>query len=576
MGNSDSSEQGPGPQKIALPNQSGSKPPENIEGKDRPTWLLPTALIACLVIGLALIFLLKPSDKTEPEEAAIEEVAEVEAPSTSVTEPPSERSFQILTPEELKRLQEEAKAAVAAQANRDRELPFQRVLFGKAASQLAEGDTAMSANNFVDAQISFEDTLTTVNNLIESYEIADQIAVTQANIKVAQNTLAEKGASLLQSETYQSLLTAISESDTKLTEGNFREAFTQLQVTEQSLNELIAEGEKQFQAALQAGLKALNSGDGETAKRHLNTAQALRPNDTFIARQLERAAVIDQVYVHFNQGIAFEQRGLDASARVEYQKALDLDPDSVNINTRLQAINQRLNKELFEKAMTDGLKALTDSNGDAAVAFLEQATALSPSDEKARSALAEAREMQRRQRVDRLIKTGQQALANAQWATAENAFQEALDYEPSSETAQRGLAQAKEQIAREAQLKQLLREAETFERNGEFEKALIILREGRQVADPAGAVSQKIALLEGILEQQSSPQKVTILSDGNTDIEIYKVGKFNPATQLDLDLRPGEYTVIGSRLMYRDVRYTLKVEVGEQPSPLKVICQERL
>ncbi len=175
-----------------------------------------------------------------------------------------------------------------------------------------------------------------------------------------------------------------------------------------------------------------------------------------------------------------------------------------------------------------------------------------------------------------MITSGQQALTNFQWEAARKAFQEALDYEPSSELAQRGLAQAKEQIAREEQLKQLLREAETFEKNGEFEKALIILREGRQVADPAGAVSQKIALLEGILEQQSRPQKVTIHSDGYTDIEIYKVGKFKPATEFDLDLRPGEYTVIGSRLMYRDVRYTLKVEVGEQPEPLKVICQEKL
>ena len=577
MGDSDSSDQGPGPQKIALPNHEKPTPPSKKGGKEKPAWLLPVGLVVFLIIGLVLIFALKPGDdKVTKTPSATEDVTDAEAILANSSDSQPIRTLKVLTPEELKKLQEEAKAAVAAQANQERTHAFQRILFGKAASQLADADAAMSANRFENAQIGYEDTLTTINNLTESYEAADQIASVQEGIQLAQNTLAEKGASLQETDRYQMLLSNISDAEAQLNNGDFKEALSQLQAVEQSMKELITEGEQTFQTALQEGLKALNSGDGETAKKYLSIAKGLRPNDAFIARQLERAEVIEQVFVHFNQGIAFEQQGLDASARVEYQKALELDPDSVNINTRLQNINQRLNEDLFKTALSDGLKALTDGNGDAAVEFLGKATSLNPSDEQARSALTEARELQRRQNVERLITTGQQALKNAQWEIAHEAFQEALDYEPSSEAAQQGLAQAKEQIAREEQLKQLLREAETFERNGEFEKALIILREGRQVADPAGAVSQKIAFLEGILEEQSNPQKVTILSDGNTDIEIYKVGKFKPATQFDLDLRPGEYTVIGSRLMYRDVRYTLKVEIGEQPKPLKVICQDKL
>jgi len=171
---------------------------------------------------------------------------------------------------------------------------------------------------------------------------------------------------------------------------------------------------------------------------------------------------------------------------------------------------------------------------------------------------------------------GQKALKNQEWIVAKSAFQEALDYEPTSQQAQDGLATAEEQIAREERLKQFLLEAETFERNGEFEKALIVLREGRQVADPSGVVSDKIQLLESILEEQSKPQIVKIISDSMTEIEVYKVGKFEPSQELNLKLRPGEYTIVGSRLMYRDVRYSLVVKVGEAPDPIEVICQEKL
>jgi hypothetical protein len=578
MENSSSSDGGSGPQKISLPNRSEPAPPSKQGGgKKKPAWLLPVSLLLFLIIGFVLIFALKPGeDKPTELQEASEEVSKTEELSPSTPQSESKRNFQVLTPEELQELQKKAKAAVSNQANQNRSHAFQRVLFGKAASQLTDADSAMAANNFHDAQIGYEDTVETINTLVESYEVAGEISQVKSEIESSQNTLSQKAASLLKTNIYESVLNRVEEADARLNEGKFKEALAQLQVVKQSLNELIEDGEKQFQAVLQAGLKALNSGDGEAAKEHLILAQALRPNDSFIARQLERAEVINQVFTHYKQGLDFEQQGLYASARVEYQKALDLDPDSVNINARLQDLNQNLNPELFEKALAEGLKALTNGNGDAAVELLGKATAIMPADEQARSALVEARELQRRQNVERLISTGQQALENSQWEPARIAFQEALDYEPSSQDSQRGLAEANEQIAREEQLKQLLHEAEIFERNGEFDKALIVLREGHQLADPAGVVSEKIGLLEGILEEQSKPQTVKIISDGQTDIEIHKVGKFNPARQLELDLRPGEYTIIGSRLMYRDVRYTLNIEVGEQTESLEVICRDKL
>ena len=179
-------------------------------------------------------------------------------------------------------------------------------------------------------------------------------------------------------------------------------------------------------------------------------------------------------------------------ARVEYRKALDLDPDSVNINSRLQAINQDLNREIFASTVRDGMAALAAGNGDSAVELLEKATALMPGDIEVRNALKDARELQRRQRVERLVATGERELENRAWLAARDAFDEALDYEPASQAAQDGLSRAQAQIELEAQLKVILLEAESFERNGELEKALIVLREGRQIADPLGAITEKI------------------------------------------------------------------------------------
>ena len=481
-----------------------------------------------------------------------------------------------LDPESLADLREQANQALLDQAGADHTHDFQRNLFGKAAFLVDEANASMDQESFRAAQEGYEQALATIETLEESYLRAEEISGLISSIENLDTRLRSQAASLWETEASTMVQSGLLEADTHLKNGEIQIALSRLGEIEANLRSLMEQGEKHFQESLRAGLDALNSGDGDRAKEWLMTAQALRPDDPFVAQQLNRAETIDQVFAHFEQGRSYEDQGLYSLARVEYGKALDLDPDSVNINSRLQAINQELNREIFETTARDGMAALAAGNGDSAVELLEKATALMPGDIQTRNALQDARELQRRQRVDRLVATGERELENRAWLAAQNAFEEALDYEPSSQAAQEGLSRAQAKIELEAQIKVILLEAESFERNGELEKALIVLREGRQIADPLGAITEKINFLEEILAEQSKPQKVTILSDNLTNIQIYHVGNFEPTHQLNLELRPGEYTVVGSRLMYRDVRHTLWVEVGESPKPLEVICTEKL
>ena len=57
---------------------------------------------------------------------------------------------------------------------------------------------------------------------------------------------------------------------------------------------------------------------------------------------------------------------------------------------------------------------------------------------------------------------------------------------------------------------------------------------------------------------------------------VYKVGELGTFTRRELALRPGTYTVVGSRVGYRDVRRKLVVELGREHEPLVVRCQEKV
>jgi hypothetical protein len=67
---------------------------------------------------------------------------------------------------------------------------------------------------------------------------------------------------------------------------------------------------------------------------------------------------------------------------------------------------------------------------------------------------------------------------------------------------------------------------------------------------------------------------VVLQSDGLTQVSIYHVGRLGQFTSQTLELRPGTYTVVGSRPGYRDVRQTLTVKPGSNQITLDIRCEE--
>ena len=57
---------------------------------------------------------------------------------------------------------------------------------------------------------------------------------------------------------------------------------------------------------------------------------------------------------------------------------------------------------------------------------------------------------------------------------------------------------------------------------------------------------------------------------------MYKVGRLGRLETHDLHLRPGPYTVVGTRDGYRDVRLNVTVHPGATPPVVLVVCKEEI
>ena len=64
------------------------------------------------------------------------------------------------------------------------------------------------------------------------------------------------------------------------------------------------------------------------------------------------------------------------------------------------------------------------------------------------------------------------------------------------------------------------------------------------------------------------------MSDNLTQVTIPSVGRFGSFARRDIELKPGHYTVIGTREGYREVRRDITVIPGEEYVTVNVTCSE--
>ena len=77
-----------------------------------------------------------------------------------------------------------------------------------------------------------------------------------------------------------------------------------------------------------------------------------------------------------------------------------------------------------------------------------------------------------------------------------------------------------------------------------------------------------------LLALANTPIAVTLLSDMETEVILYKVARLGRFQEHRLELRPGKYTAVGQRLGYRDVRQEFTVSHESGVAPVTVACTE--
>ena len=325
---------------------------------------------------------------------------------------------------------------------------------------------------------------------------------------------------------------------------------------------------------LEKGELALTQAEKDTAIVHFELAKAIEPKNAQAINGLKRAETIKELYALLEQGGRLEAANRFVDANSAYHKATILDPLSAEAKSALDRVSSRLAENEFTRLINKGYTALKSRQyGDARTAF-NAAQKIVPNSEKPKQGIAAIEQAIREEKLIALKMEARHFEDTQGWGNAVKTYQQMLVLSSNSSIAQQGLARSQKRETFLARLDEHINNKLRLGSEKVANEANQLLQEVSSANSPGSKIEQRAVTLKELILLAMQPVSITLQSDNQTDIAIFKVGKFGKFEQREVGLKIGKYTIVGSRSGFRDVRKVLTVTSDMTNKTIQVRCDE--
>ncbi len=338
--------------------------------------------------------------------------------------------------------------------------------------------------------------------------------------------------------------------------------------------ELLGRSEQLFEEFVADGYAALEAADWMTARELFAAALAIEPEDSRARTGAERAQSLPEVLELMRAAADADARGELPQAIELYRAALDMDSAWKPAREALTDATSRLAQFEFDTQLDEAYAALGAGRFQDALDGFDAALAMRPNSQAAADGRFQAEEGLRLGQI-RLAQVRALAFERRElWAEAIDQYEAALATDPTLEYAIDGLERSRARRDLELKVLNLLENPRLLFDDSVLAEASV-LREQAATVQPRGAqIDDQLARLDALLDAATREYPVALVSDGLTNITVYRLGTIGTFVSTEVSLRPGNYTAIGSRNGFRDVRRSFTVLPGRDPGPIEIICTE--
>ena len=349
--------------------------------------------------------------------------------------------------------------------------------------------------------------------------------------------------------------------------GRYEEALAALQALQEGIPEELA-------GQLQLARQAIEDGEQASANTALELAGKIEPNSSELATLRQRAAALPQLLPLLEQAVAAEQNGDLASTEQLLKQAAAVDPQHLRTRDELLRVTAAYKEQRFNDAMSEGYTALDEGRFTAARTAFRTAQQLQGESSEASSALQEVETAATASQLANLKQRGSNYEQGEKWQEAVTAYEQAQKVDSNVLFASEGLQRSRARARLDKQFRTTLEQPARLSDVAVAEATEQLLQQAQQIKPRGPVLEQQINRLGLLLRQANTTVAVTLRSDQETDVMVYKVARLGRFQQHELTLRPGTYTAVGTRNGYRDVRHNFTVKYDSGPATVTIACTE--
>ena len=327
-------------------------------------------------------------------------------------------------------------------------------------------------------------------------------------------------------------------------------------------------------AQLAAGERALGAGQQELAAQAFDLAARIDPQDERAALGQTRARRLSGVLPLLADAENAQAAHQYSRAAQDYTQALTLDPKNGQARTGLARASAALGDDSYARAAGEGFAALGAGRVEEARAAFTRARSMRPNGSEALEGLQRVNATSGEQGFSALRARGEGLEAQERWDEALQLYTSALRQDRSLVFAQEGKARAAMRMELGDSLQALIDRPDRLPSPQVRDEAVALLQSAQEQPSPGPSLRMQIARLSALLPEFDKPVPLSLVSDSLTRVAIPGVGAFGTFARRDIELKPGHYTVIGTRDGYRDVRRDITVSPGQQTQTVNVSCSE--
>ncbi len=372
---------------------------------------------------------------------------------------------------------------------------------------------------------------------------------------------------------------AISISDRALSsmeKGDFNAAVSDFLEASNILLTLIGDKAHILEQALTSGQAALEQGHSQKATARFNQALAIDPSNEMAKIGLKRAQTIKDVLEIFHKAKTEAVAGHLKRAHGMAVQALEIDPYFKPASKLLTQIEKRSKEQDFEKSLGTAISALAAGDFVKCRKHLERAARIRPGDEAVKELSIQLHTAEKQKSLSTFEAKAKRCCEKEDWAGAVALYERALSIDKRFLPALEGIEQAKRMLSLNNSLVEIISHPERLRDSGPLDDARKQVRIAMEIKNPGPLLAQRIQRASQVLSLATNPVPVTLLSDGQTQVTIFHVGRLGTFKNRTIALRPGKYILSGTRPGYRDVRVEFRVEAGKSHLPISITCEEKI